>query len=730
MRPVARSLREPVRRARGSTFNWSITAFPTCDYFSLGTGVDCTENLRDDISANLPAEADSLTLYVGAFSECRSSVHCDINDNGTPFYDNLKFCVYNPSGGSLSSVTLERYADSFPTTNGSYLTQTARSDGAHSASWHLGSEIPLRYVRSDSAACTMGAPNVAVFLRFAVERGHCQPNLGNPFFAAFPPSVPGTFPNGLIWHAARMDTGRTHGSGINAPGTYMTCFHENDPRNGTIWPPSMPPPLEPCDDILPDNLFTAGTNVYYFFEARNASTGTAGIIGTFPSGAGGAPISTAPHHKDLWLQMNVLPELDPNCDGTQANGMLIVSDYQTNGVPGRGTIQRQRLVAALSSLGLEFDVYDTQGTNYTDTYNTIGRREDRQNQAPRPPYNGATTNQLIGYDCIWYQGGLLKSDVTLSDRLTSQIPFGGQPSIDQQKLEAWIQGCTTGNNRLLVLEGIGWASDIDVNTINGPTFLLNRGVDVVANDYLQDLAIDDLRRCARITGQGPGAGFDGEIFGSGCPDELDIDVFVAVNGGVAVANFVESGEGYADPVSCADDQNRAPWHAIVRREAGAGNCQKSVSMSFSFSELYSLNCADECLFEDFSVTGEAADLVIDLFQWSNTCPVNASPIGVEEPAHAPQFMNALYQAQPNPANPSATIRYTIAEKGRVSLRIFDVGGRLVRTLVDEIQEPAEAAFEMVWDGSNDQGQRVGSGVFFYRIDAPGFSAAKKLVILK
>jgi hypothetical protein len=105
-------------------------------------------------------------------------------------------------------------------------------------------------------------------------------------------------------------------------------------------------------------------------------------------------------------------------------------------------------------------------------------------------------------------------------------------------------------------------------------------------------------------------------------------------------------------------------------------------------------------------------------------------VGVEEPAGAPRFVNALYQAQPNPANPSATIRYTIAEKGRVSLRIFDVGGRLVRTLVDEMQTPAEAAFEVVWDGMNEQGQRVGSGVFLYQIDAPGFSSAKKLVILK
>jgi flagellar hook assembly protein FlgD len=93
-------------------------------------------------------------------------------------------------------------------------------------------------------------------------------------------------------------------------------------------------------------------------------------------------------------------------------------------------------------------------------------------------------------------------------------------------------------------------------------------------------------------------------------------------------------------------------------------------------------------------------------------------------------VNELYQAQPNPANPSARIRYTIAQKGHVQLRIFDVSGRLVRTLVDQVQDVAATPYERVWDGMNDQGQKVGSGVFFYQIDAPGFSSSKKLVILK
>jgi hypothetical protein len=313
--------------------------------------------------------------------------------------------------------------------------------------------------------------------------------------------------------------------------------------------------------------------------------------------------------------------------------------------------------------------------------------------------------------------------------------LGGQPSDDQQTLETWIEACTAGSSRLLILEGTGWASDIDGRTIHGSAFLSRFGVDVLANDYAQDIASNDLRRCARITRRlanlppGQTQFDDGQAFGSGCPDDVSINVFGAISGGEAVANFVESAEGGDDPVNCADDMDQLAWHAVVRKADPDEICERSVAMSFSFSELYPLNCADQCLFDEFVINGEGAELVIEMFNWAGKA-IADNPIGIPDPPSAPELVNALYQAQPNPANPSARIRYSIAEKGRVALRIFDVSGRLVRTLVDEVQEPAEEGLEVVWDGMNDAGQRVGSGVFFYQIETPGFKSAKKLLIVK
>ena len=95
----------------------------------------------------------------------------------------------------------------------------------------------------------------------------------------------------------------------------------------------------------------------------------------------------------------------------------------------------------------------------------------------------------------------------------------------------------------------------------------------------------------------------------------------------------------------------------------------------------------------------------------------------------PGLATQLIGARPNPANPAATISFSLAQKGAVKLRIFDVSGRLVRTLVDEVLEAGEP-HEVAWDGTSDSGRSVGSGVFFYQLDAPGYTSAKKLVILK
>jgi hypothetical protein len=70
----------------------------------------------------------------------------------------------------------------------------------------------------------------------------------------------------------------------------------------------------------------------------------------------------------------------------------------------------------------------------------------------------------------------------------------------------------------------------------------------------------------------------------------------------------------------------------------------------------------------------------------------------------------------------------LAEPGHVVLRVYDISGRPVRTLVQGRREPER--YEIIWDSRDDGGQAVAAGMYFYRFEAPGYSKTRKMVLLK
>jgi flagellar hook assembly protein FlgD len=95
----------------------------------------------------------------------------------------------------------------------------------------------------------------------------------------------------------------------------------------------------------------------------------------------------------------------------------------------------------------------------------------------------------------------------------------------------------------------------------------------------------------------------------------------------------------------------------------------------------------------------------------------------------PQLVTFLDQNHPNPFNPSTIIRYGIKEGGHVSLKVYNVAGQLVKTLVNDVKTPA-AEYKVTWDGKSDSGNTVASGVYFYRLVTKDFTRTRKMVILK
>lgn len=89
---------------------------------------------------------------------------------------------------------------------------------------------------------------------------------------------------------------------------------------------------------------------------------------------------------------------------------------------------------------------------------------------------------------------------------------------------------------------------------------------------------------------------------------------------------------------------------------------------------------------------------------------------------------SLHQNFPNPFNPSTTIGFTIKETEFVNLKIFDLLGNEIKTLVNEIKTPG--LHYVVWDGDNNYGEKISSGIYFYRIQTERFSQSKKLLLQK
>jgi len=103
------------------------------------------------------------------------------------------------------------------------------------------------------------------------------------------------------------------------------------------------------------------------------------------------------------------------------------------------------------------------------------------------------------------------------------------------------------------------------------------------------------------------------------------------------------------------------------------------------------------------------------------------PSYIEEPLDYPTAFN-LYPAYPNPFNSETTIAYQLPVTGHVSLKIYNALGEKVRTLVNGKQSTGHHQFR--WDGKNDLGQSVSSGLYLYRIHAGDFQAVMKLIIVK
>ena len=110
------------------------------------------------------------------------------------------------------------------------------------------------------------------------------------------------------------------------------------------------------------------------------------------------------------------------------------------------------------------------------------------------------------------------------------------------------------------------------------------------------------------------------------------------------------------------------------------------------------------------------------YDWISFCNLKT-----EENTHLPKNFR-VYQNHPNPFNPTTRIQYDLPKDHMVTIAIYDVMGRNIRTLMNVNQT---AGYHSVrWDAKNDIGEGVAAGMYIYTIQAGEFRATKKMVLLK
>ncbi len=469
-----------------------------------------------------------------------------------------------------------------------------------------------------------------------------------------------------------------------------------------------------------DTYFRGGDVLQYVWLARDA----AGGVRSAPEGLTDAPTSpTAAQEATQGLfEVNFLPtinwdpgylariasdphgDLDPTqteLDGSsQANCILYAQ--MVNLFRRSGDVNRTSFMYTLDKLGYRghYDVWDVIGLGNSN--NQLGGR--------------ASVVQAEGYNLIIYDIG-------------NQPPSGwfmpDGSDLDTQKVDqagwfrSWLGQASLSEASYATLWILG-SNALEERPTN-PLYATDMGVTLARRDQGLSLTPD-------VIGQGT-FGFDtGSNVASrsfttgrraqfslkgGCPTIRNYDGLGVSGSAVSVYRYRSPNNGsLGDGAIVMKSNPTENWNTILQSHPWFDIVEFSGGMPSSPE-------ADD----DLLATILSAVVPLDCQHGPNTTAV---PDGQMSPI---QTRTALHQNHPNPFNPTTTIRFDLARSGHMRLWLYDVAGRRVRTLLDGKRE-AGANQTVLWNGLDDAGQRVASGLYFYRLEVEDIAVTKKLVLLR
>ncbi len=438
---------------------------------------------------------------------------------------------------------------------------------------------------------------------------------------------------------------------------------------------------------LDDTYFRGGDQLEYFW----AATDNAGGFASSPAGMTALPASVAAAEiaTEGLREVTFLPtinwdpsylariaadahgDLDPTpkelTSSSQSNCILY---YQkSNSARRTGPTQRTAFMYTLDRLGYagHYDVYDVQG--YGNTNNQLGGR--------------ANVGQCSAYGLVIQDDG--------RSALGPNVPDG--VNLDNEKINQaqWYRDYLAQGVSGLAGTATLWI--LGENTAflkaSNPLFTVDMGLAGIVNDQLVAVNPNVVGNASFTWAGGGVTSFGGDTFTlqGGCPSVRVYDGASASGAAVATHNYRSSTT--TGPGAIVMNKNTAlHWNTVW--------------MGFGWFDIRDTGAPGT---PELALATKILNGVVPVAcQQSPTTGVGGDPTTGGLPA-----VTALHLNVPNPFNPVTEIRFDLAARGAVALRVFDVGGRQVRALVDETR-PA-GRYRVSWNGLDDAGARVASGIY-------------------
>ncbi len=613
--------------------------------------------------------ASHIQVAIGAWDMC--GVWCGSVGTGSchshsPLIDNLTVKRVAIDGPQWTVNGWELLQDNFAS-NGT-VTGKVRIDAANDILPAANANI----LPGDSASATVVDPVAGIAT---------DPTFGGPaiyaYVAVFPQGQASKSGSNLTEDATRWPV---VGSVVGPGGItwYKVRFDNARTQNNTTIVPNVY-----CVD-LNDNLFTPGDMIEYFYEGVSVGGAKSYFFGGYHAfdnfDASGAIVTTTDINVAYAnpMEMTCLPRA---ALASPANDILYVDD-------GDGRAVQPFFDQAFQMMGIldEVDRYDVRAPS-----SALGNGP------------GARVTDVLTQITPYYKKILWNSE-ELEDGTVGDGSGAPEKGDDFGLLFSFLNNSTKGPGLYLSGDGIAeeWVTLGSGSATNLRSVYLN--FNLVTADH-KDLGLGTNPRVIAAGGSAFShpAGPDTLIAFGGCLGINRFDVLAPT--GSAVSQMRYNGNPSYSAVISQTTTNASSAQARVLLEG------------FSFDLI-----RDDRAGANGGIMDRVHHLydVITFLQNTVDAPVGTPPTPRQ---------TTLSQNYPNPFNPSTSIEFTVRDRTRVSLKIYDVSGQLVRTLIEGDRAAGEV-HRVTWDGRNDAGQAVSSGIYFYRLVASDFTQTRKMVLLK